>query len=333
MQNLGFAGRLRRLGSEQFKTKIFGGRSLGSTNKDATWLGAPRSDLPVSCALTPLDGPPRWRGGNAATICDPDGHRGGRRILDLVARGTAAIGTERDLAVVWPRRLRRPRPAAAGAGLSECAASRKRAVGLWRGRRGSVAGSGAWVAGVAHFPGGTVVGNWPGDRRRAGQCRWQGASLRGIGAERYVGRGTIDQVNYVLTAQFLVEQPYSTGFREIGLRPWLYKAVDAKEQRLTQCIALGAGAVVGRSDAQRAWGASALFYVAVLGMAIAATARGVARSVRRGRHWRARGRRRRQRWPPCYSMDSILSSARYGCFLLWWVSVAPARCRGGPRWC
>lgn len=105
---------------------------------------------------------------------------------------------------------------------------------------------------------------------------WQGASLRGIGADRYVGRGTIDHVNYVLTAQFLVEQPYATGFRDVGLRPWLYKAIDAKDQRLTQCVALGAAAVVGRSDAQRAWGASALFFVALLGMAIAATARGVA---------------------------------------------------------
>jgi hypothetical protein len=41
------------------------------------------------------------------------------------------------------------------------------------------------------------------------------------GLEWYYGKGHFDQINYVLLAEFLKEEPYSTSAQEIGLRPWL----------------------------------------------------------------------------------------------------------------
>jgi hypothetical protein len=101
----------------------------------------------------------------------------------------------------------------------------------------------------------------------------QGTSIAALGSDRYIGNGTIDQVNYVLTAQFLVEERFSTEVSQIGLHPWLYKAIDAKRERLTQCVVLGAESVVAGTDCQRAWAASACFFVALLAMASAGLVR------------------------------------------------------------
>lgn len=97
----------------------------------------------------------------------------------------------------------------------------------------------------------------------------QTTSMRHIGSDRFVGRGTIDQVNYVLTSQFLVEKPFSMEQPDVGLRPWLAKAIDAKNERLTECVALGATAVASHTDAQRAWGGSTAFFVLLLAIALA----------------------------------------------------------------
>jgi hypothetical protein len=37
----------------------------------------------------------------------------------------------------------------------------------------------------------------------------------------FYGKGHFDQINYVLLAEFLKEEPYGTGEQQIGLRPWL----------------------------------------------------------------------------------------------------------------
>jgi hypothetical protein len=45
------------------------------------------------------------------------------------------------------------------------------------------------------------------------------------GLEWYYGKGYDDQLNYVLLAEFLKEEPYSTSSQDIGLRPWLVRPV------------------------------------------------------------------------------------------------------------
>jgi hypothetical protein len=53
------------------------------------------------------------------------------------------------------------------------------------------------------------------------------------GLEWYYGKGHFDQINYVLLAEFLKEEPYGTNEQQIGLRPWLVGPVgfhDTAEQ-------------------------------------------------------------------------------------------------------
>ncbi|HVT71626.1 MAG TPA: hypothetical protein VHD61_00700 [Lacunisphaera sp.] len=104
------------------------------------------------------------------------------------------------------------------------------------------------------------------------------ASMAGLGSDRFIGLAQIDQVNYVTSAQFLANEPYSTDLHHIGLRPWLWMPLRWKQERLTQSVVLGTVAVLARSDAQRAWGATAVFFTGLLGTALAAM-------------WRVAGRR------------------------------------------
>ena len=53
----------------------------------------------------------------------------------------------------------------------------------------------------------------------------QGWALLRTGSENYFGRARFDQVNYVQTAEFLVEKPFHTELADIGLHPWLLKGV------------------------------------------------------------------------------------------------------------
>lgn len=97
----------------------------------------------------------------------------------------------------------------------------------------------------------------------------QGRSLVAIGADHFVGYPTIDQVNYVMTAQALADVPLPGSVSQIGLRPWLYRPVLARHERLTECVALADQAVVAGTDGQRAWGPSALWFIALLAIAVA----------------------------------------------------------------
>ena len=49
------------------------------------------------------------------------------------------------------------------------------------------------------------------------------------GLEWYYGKGHFDQINYVLLAEFLKEEPYSTSEQDIGLRPWLVRPVGFRD--------------------------------------------------------------------------------------------------------
>jgi hypothetical protein len=49
------------------------------------------------------------------------------------------------------------------------------------------------------------------------------------GLEWYYGKGHFDQINCVLLAEFLKNEPYGTSKQEIGLRPWLVGPVGVPE--------------------------------------------------------------------------------------------------------
>jgi hypothetical protein len=61
------------------------------------------------------------------------------------------------------------------------------------------------------------------------------------GLEWYYGKGHFDQINYVLLAEFLKEEPYSTSERDIGLRPWLVGPVGFHDTAEQLSMASGPG--------------------------------------------------------------------------------------------
>ena len=133
------------------------------------------------------------------------------------------------------------------------------ATAAWRGWRGRGTGSGQgwsearWYAGVF-----LIV------------IAVQSIGLFWVGPAEYYGKGRYDQANYVVTAQFLVERPFSTAGSDIGLHPWLAKAVETKEQRITQSVAHGALAAASGADAQQAYGAISVFFIGLAGLAVVA---------------------------------------------------------------
>jgi hypothetical protein len=88
------------------------------------------------------------------------------------------------------------------------------------------------------------------------------------GPENYYGRGHIDQVNYVLLGQFLLDVPFSASVDQIGAHPWLLKAIDLKAQRIGQSIPNAYLAAITLSDVKTTYAATQSFY---LGMAAMAT--------------------------------------------------------------
>jgi hypothetical protein len=57
----------------------------------------------------------------------------------------------------------------------------------------------------------------------------------------YYGKGHFDQINYVLLAEFLKEEPYGTSEKAIGLRPWLVGPVGSDDTTGQLGTASGAG--------------------------------------------------------------------------------------------
>jgi hypothetical protein len=104
------------------------------------------------------------------------------------------------------------------------------------------------------------------------------------GLEWYYGKGYDDQINYVLLAEFLKEEPYSTSEQEIGLRPWLVRPVGfrdsaeqlglrpgpglqmtgLKKQRVGQSIITAEISVWSGTDAKAAYAATVIFFLTVL---------------------------------------------------------------------
>jgi hypothetical protein len=104
------------------------------------------------------------------------------------------------------------------------------------------------------------------------------------GLEWYYGKGHFDQINYVLLAEFLKEEPYRTGDQEIGLRPWLVGPVGAhdaagatktkagdgsetpglKKQRIGQSILTAEISVWSGTNAKGGYAATVIFFLTVL---------------------------------------------------------------------
>ena len=98
---------------------------------------------------------------------------------------------------------------------------------------------------------------------------WQGPA-------RFFGSGRYDQANYVVTAQFLVDESFSTDGRSIGLRPWLTQPLEKKEERITQSVAHGALAAVSGGDVQKAYAATVAVFLALAAAATFGWLRGCA---------------------------------------------------------
>jgi hypothetical protein len=67
-------------------------------------------------------------------------------------------------------------------------------------------------------------------------CGVQSAGLLIRGVDQYVGRLWIDQFTYTVTAQFLLDQPFSLTSEQVGDQPHLYKALHIKHDRIGQSI-------------------------------------------------------------------------------------------------
>lgn len=96
----------------------------------------------------------------------------------------------------------------------------------------------------------------------------QSTSLITLGPSRYHGAGHYDQATYVVTAEFLVSEPYETTREEVGYRPWLLRALEMKPGRITGIVALGTVAVITGADSQQAYGAVNVFFIALLTLAV-----------------------------------------------------------------
>jgi hypothetical protein len=104
------------------------------------------------------------------------------------------------------------------------------------------------------------------------------------GLEWYYGKGHFDQINYVLLAEFLKEEPYSTSAQEIGLRPWLVapvgfqataeqmgvnsgpgvEVIGLKKERLGQSIITAEISVWSGTDGKGGYAATVIFYLTLL---------------------------------------------------------------------
>jgi hypothetical protein len=108
------------------------------------------------------------------------------------------------------------------------------------------------------------------------------------GLDWYYGKGLFDQINYVLLAEFLKEQPYSTTEHQIGLRPWLVgpvgyqvsaeqlgmssgpgrEIVGLKKQRIGQSIITAEISVWSGTDGKGAYAATILFFLTLLAICL-----------------------------------------------------------------
>jgi hypothetical protein len=108
------------------------------------------------------------------------------------------------------------------------------------------------------------------------------------GLEGYYGKANPDQLNYVVLAEFLKEEPYSTAQPDIGLRPWLLRAVGfqdpaerlrtstgpgpemvgLKKGRIGQSIVTSEISVWSGTNAKGGYAATVIFFLTVLAICL-----------------------------------------------------------------
>jgi hypothetical protein len=104
------------------------------------------------------------------------------------------------------------------------------------------------------------------------------------GLEWYYGKGHDDHFNYVLLAEFLKEEPYNTTEQEVGLRPWMSRAVGFQhfaeapgmnsgpqqaitgliKERVGQSIVTAEMSAWSGTDGKGGYGATVVFFLALL---------------------------------------------------------------------
>jgi hypothetical protein len=113
------------------------------------------------------------------------------------------------------------------------------------------------------------------------------------GLEWYYGKGYEDQLNYVLLAEFLKEEPYNTSAQDIALRPWLItsvgyrvkaeelgmtsgpgvEVVGLKNQRIGQSIVTAEISVWSGTNAKEGYAATVIFFLMLLAICFYAVLR------------------------------------------------------------
>jgi len=108
------------------------------------------------------------------------------------------------------------------------------------------------------------------------------------GLRWYYGKGHFDQINYVLLAEFLKEEPYGTSEQEIGLRPWLVgpvgsdntkgqlgmgseaglETIGLKNERIGQSIITAEISVWSGTDGKGGYAATVIFFLTVLAICL-----------------------------------------------------------------
>jgi hypothetical protein len=108
------------------------------------------------------------------------------------------------------------------------------------------------------------------------------------GLEWYYGKGYDDQINYVLLAEFLKEEPYTTSEQDIGLRPWLVRPVGfrdtaeqlglspgpglemmgLKKERIGQSIITAEISAWSGTDAKAGYAATVIFFLTLLAICL-----------------------------------------------------------------
>jgi hypothetical protein len=97
---------------------------------------------------------------------------------------------------------------------------------------------------------------------------FQASGVIFAGRGDYYGYARQDQVNYIQLAQFLIEKPFATETKDVGLHPWLAKGIDAKRQRIGQSVADAYLAVVTTTDSEGAYGTTSVFFVVLSAVSV-----------------------------------------------------------------
>jgi hypothetical protein len=77
----------------------------------------------------------------------------------------------------------------------------------------------------------------------------QGAGVVAAGVERYRGNLRSDQYPYIVAAQFLMDEPFSTDWPNLGDRPWVVLPITLKPERLGQFVTHGFFALTAGHEA------------------------------------------------------------------------------------